>query len=78
MAQSNCSYFLNRATVDQLRLATELSNPNARWDYVKYQIRQFSLKLSKEKANKEKLNELVLKVELKNLKVQYTQNLTMP
>ena len=51
--------------------ATELSNPNARWDYVKYQIRQFSLKISKEKAKQRKLNELVLKVELKNLKVQY-------
>ena len=28
--------------------ATKLSNPNARWDYVKYQIRQFSLKISRE------------------------------
>ena len=28
--------------------------------------------------NKEKLKELVLKVELKNLKVQFPQNLTVP
>ena len=34
--------------------ATELSNPNARWDYVKYQIRQFSLKISQEKAKQRK------------------------
>ena len=58
--------------------STELSNPNARWDCVKYQMRQFSLKISKEKAKQEKLKELVLKVELKNLKVQFPQNLTVP
>ena len=34
--------------------ATQLSNPNARWDYIKYQIRQFSLKILKEKAQQRK------------------------
>ena len=34
--------------------ATELSNPNVRWDYVRYQIRQFSWKISKEKAKQRK------------------------
>ena len=57
--------------------STELSNPNARWDNVKYQIRQFSLKFQKRNLNNEKLKGLVLKVELKNLKVQFPQNLTV-
>ena len=40
--------------------ATELSNPNARWDYVKYRIWQFSLKISKEKAKQRKAKRIDL------------------
>ena len=47
--------------------ATELSNPNARWDYVKYQIRQFSLKISKEKAKQRKTERIGLESRIKEL-----------
>ena len=47
--------------------ATELSNPNARWDYVKYQIRQFSLKILKEKAKQRKAERIGLESRIKEL-----------
>ena len=47
--------------------ATELSNPNARWDYVKYQILQFSLKISKEKAKQRKAKRIGLESRIKEL-----------
>ena len=45
--------------------ATELSSPNARWDYVKYQIRQFSLKIAKEKAKQRKAKRIGLESRIK-------------
>ena len=45
--------------------ATELSNPNARWDYIKYQIRQFSWKISKEKAKQRKAKRIDLESRIK-------------
>ena len=47
--------------------ATELPNPNARWDYEKYQIRQFSLKISKEKAKQRKAKRIGLESRIKEL-----------
>ena len=47
--------------------ATELSNPDARWDYVKYQIWQFSLKISKEKAKQRKVKRIGLESRIKEL-----------
>ena len=48
--------------------AIELSNPNARWDYKKYQIRQFSWKISKEKAKQRKAKRIGLESRIKELK----------
>ena len=45
-----------------------MSNPNARWDQVKYQIRQFSLKISKEKAKQRKAKRIGLESRIKELK----------
>ena len=47
--------------------ATELSNPNVRWDYIKYQIRQFSWKISKEKAKQRKAKRIGLESRIKEL-----------
>ena len=46
---------------------TELSNPNARLDYVKYQIWQFSLKISKEKAKQRKAERIYFESRIKEL-----------
>ena len=42
--------------------SNELSNLHAMWDYAKYQIWQFSLTFSKEKAKQKKAKKSVLKV----------------
>ena len=47
--------------------ATELSSPNARWDYVKYQIREFPLKISKKKAKQRKAKRIGLESRIKEL-----------
>ena len=47
--------------------AIELSNPNARWDYIKYQIGHFSWKISKEKAKQRKAKRIGLESRIKEL-----------
>ena len=47
--------------------ATELLNPNAGWDYVKYQVRQLSLKISKEKAKQRKAKRISLECRINEL-----------
>ena len=47
--------------------ATELSNPNDRWGYVKYHTRQFSLKISKEKAKQRNTKRIGLESRIKEL-----------
>ena len=40
--------------------SSEASTPNARWDYLKYRLRQFSKNFSKDKAEKRKAKRLEL------------------
>ena len=47
--------------------STELSNLHAMWDYAKYQIWQFSLKFSQEKAKQKKAKRISLKSIIKEL-----------
>ena len=52
--------------------SSEASTPNARWDYIKYRMRQFSKKFSSDKAKKRKARRLELESKVKELKEQLT------
>ena len=52
--------------------SSEASTPNARWDYLKYLIRQFSKKLSIDKAKKRKARKLELESKVKEFEKQLT------
>ena len=52
--------------------SSEASTPNARWDYIKYRMRQFSKKFSIDKAKKRKARRLELESKVKEFEEQLT------
>ena len=52
--------------------SSEASTPNARWDYLKYCMRQFSKKISIDKAKKRKARRLELESKVKEFEEQLT------
>ena len=51
---------------------SEASTPNARWNYIKYRMRQFSKKFSIDKAKKRKARRLELESKVKEFEEQLT------
>ena len=54
------------------RESSEASTPNARWDYLKYHMRQFSKKFSNDKVKKRKARRLELESKVKEFEEQLT------
>ena len=52
--------------------SSEASTPNARWDYIKDRMRQFSKKFSIDNAKKRKAKRLELESKVKELEEQLT------
>ena len=51
---------------------SEASTPNARWDYVKYRMRQFGKNFSKDKARKRKAKRLELESNVREFEEHHT------